>query len=666
MNSHHHPKGRFPSGLAGGLVLCIVAMLVTAGGVQAGSANFFLGMDITGLETELARYDQIVVSASTVDELDAIITIRNLNPEIRIFVLLDFMVGVSDDVNDLATDYAEGVKEEWKMISTTGDYINFWPGSFQVNFTDVCPEVDGVVARDYIAEFFVNRVQPYLDYYDGIYLDCAFESILWMTGHTGEIDLNVDGVGDYWRDDLNWVRDGWRDMLDSFHAEEPNLLLVGNGSNHLFDHLNGRMLEDFPNSSYGYLSGGLSLLETWRYTTNCDFSIVNSIAEPEERTARRAGWALAELTDQNVCYDHGPYHHNEMQWDELFDYDLGPALEDLHIEGSRVFHRSFEDGNFEDITYSPVEWEWCYAGEHMLWEPEDPLDGKWSLRLTIPTDGWQIAYLADLLPTASSSNVMLSFRYRIEDAAVEGVDLDCALRGHEGNGDEKVRFDQRTIFNGEEGHFMSKGSKAMEGRDDWYLYMTTTAPCTIVIDEIRITQLAGAYVEREFEAGILVHDLGLSGVVLTSFPDGYIPSSDPVFSDAWFEYEDTGIYVAYNGETVLMVDDPGGFMDEILGDDEAAAETAPRDILSASYPNPFNPQLSIPFALESSGFVKLEIFDVQGRRLTTLADEVFSAGKHELTWNGSDDRGHSLPSGIYFLRFATSRETDVQKLVLAR
>jgi hypothetical protein len=666
MISHLHPMRRHSSGLLGGVALGIVVLLVAAGGAQAGSSNFFLGTGITGLEVELARYDEIVISASTVEELDAILTIRELNPDIRIFVLLDFMVGISEGVNDLALDYAEGVEEEWKMVSTTGDYINFWPESFQVNFTDVCPEVEGRVARDYIADFFGERVLPYLDFYDGIYLDCCFESILWMSGHTGEIDLNCDGLADDSNDVLNWVRDGWRDMIDSFRAQEEALLLVGNGSNHLFEHLNGRMLEDFPNSSYGYLTGGLSLLETWRYTTNCDFSIVNSIAEPEDRTARRAGWALAELTDQNVCYDHGPYHHDELQWDPLFDFDLGDPREDMHIEGRRSFLRTFEGGNFDDTIYPPVEWEWCYAGDHTLWEPEDPLTGKWSLRLTVPTDGWQIVYLADLLPTTLNSHAMLSFRYRVEAGTVDGVKLDCSLRGHDGDGSEKIRFDQRTLFPGEEGHFISRGSQTMPARDDWYFYMTTTAPCTIVLDEIRITYMGGAYAEREFDGGFLVHDLGGSGIVLDNFPEGYVPSADPVFEGAWFDYENSGIFVANAGETIFMVQDPDGFADHVWGDDDGSAESNLRGMLGAAYPNPFNPKVTIPFALESSTSVKLDVFDVQGRRLATLADQVFTAGEHTIDWNGQDSRGQSLPSGIYFLRIATPLENEVQKLVMAR
>jgi len=666
MNSHHPNTRRRITGLAAGTILGIALTLVAAGGALATSANFFLGMDITGLEADLARYDQIVVSAGTVEELDAIALIRELNPEIRIFVLFDFMVAYPEGLNQLATDYAAGVKEDWRMQSTTGDYINFWPGSYQVNFTDVCPVIDGQVARDYISEFFGERILPYLGHYDGLYLDCCFENITWMTGHSGEIDLNMDGYGDETMDILNWVRDGWRDILDDFRLQRNDLLLVGNGSNHLFEHLNGRMLEDFPNSSYGYLTGGLSLLETWRYSTSCDFSIVNSIAEPEERTERRAGWALAALTDQKVCYDHGPYSHNEMQWDELFEVELGDPREDMHIEGFRRFHRSFEGGLFEDTVYSPVEWDLLYGGGHALFVADDPLEDKWSLRLTVPTEGWQVIYLADLLPNAYASPVMISFRYRVEEAGLDGVKFNCALRGHDGDGDEKVNFDQRILFPGEEGHFIANGSQSMQVRDDWYLYMTTTAPCVLVIDEIRITNQGGAYAERAFDNGILVHDLGHTGVVLDKFPDNYVPSSDAVFAGTWEYHEEFGISVLYPNETVVMVRDMDGFADGIAGDEDGGAEAAPREIFGAAYPNPFNPRVNIPFALERASDVRMEVFDVSGRSVALVADGTYSAGSHEIVWNAGDRKGRELPSGIYFIKLKTNEDIDVQKLVLAR
>jgi len=65
-------------------------------------------------------------------------------------------------------------------------------------------------------------------------------------------------------------------------------------------------------------------------------------------------------------------------------------------------------------------------------------------------------------------------------------------------------------------------------------------------------------------------------------------------------------------------------------------------------PNPFNPRTSIRFSLAANGPAKLNIFDVNGRRVKTLVNGVLKAGLHEMVWDGTDDAGHAVASGIYW------------------
>ena len=68
-------------------------------------------------------------------------------------------------------------------------------------------------------------------------------------------------------------------------------------------------------------------------------------------------------------------------------------------------------------------------------------------------------------------------------------------------------------------------------------------------------------------------------------------------------------------------------------------------ILYQNYPNPFNPSTNLEFRIASRGQVNLSVFDVLGRRIATLVDEVRPAGAYTLRWDAS-----SFPSGIYFCR----------------
>jgi subtilisin family serine protease len=72
--------------------------------------------------------------------------------------------------------------------------------------------------------------------------------------------------------------------------------------------------------------------------------------------------------------------------------------------------------------------------------------------------------------------------------------------------------------------------------------------------------------------------------------------------------------------------------------------------LHPAYPNPFNPSTIIAFDLPETQHVKLEIFDISGRKVRTLVDQTVNAGRHQVSWNGQNESGISVASGIYLYR----------------
>ena len=76
---------------------------------------------------------------------------------------------------------------------------------------------------------------------------------------------------------------------------------------------------------------------------------------------------------------------------------------------------------------------------------------------------------------------------------------------------------------------------------------------------------------------------------------------------------------------------------------------APGIAVAAEFPNPFNPATTIPFAV--GGYlpakVRLDIYDLLGQRIRTVVDDVLGAGPHLAHWDGRDDRGGEVASGIY-------------------
>ena len=85
-----------------------------------------------------------------------------------------------------------------------------------------------------------------------------------------------------------------------------------------------------------------------------------------------------------------------------------------------------------------------------------------------------------------------------------------------------------------------------------------------------------------------------------------------------------------------------------------------------NHPNPFNPETTIEFSLKESGYVILEIYDVKGHKLQTLINEIREAGYHSVIWNGKDNSGKPVASGIYFYRMRTDKYQKIRKMILLK
>jgi hypothetical protein len=88
--------------------------------------------------------------------------------------------------------------------------------------------------------------------------------------------------------------------------------------------------------------------------------------------------------------------------------------------------------------------------------------------------------------------------------------------------------------------------------------------------------------------------------------------------------------------------------------------------LHPARPNPFNPETTVSFDLARTGHARVEVFDCTGRRIRTLTDGSLAAGAYSRSWDGRDDTGRPVPSGVYYCRLSTGGTTNMQKLMLLR
>ncbi len=85
-----------------------------------------------------------------------------------------------------------------------------------------------------------------------------------------------------------------------------------------------------------------------------------------------------------------------------------------------------------------------------------------------------------------------------------------------------------------------------------------------------------------------------------------------------------------------------------------------------NYPNPFNPSTIIKVAIPVTQHVSLKVFNIHGELVSTITDDVMEAGYHQYTWNGTNNRGGKVASGIYFYQIITNGFNQAKKMMLLK
>ncbi len=132
-----------------------------------------------------------------------------------------------------------------------------------------------------------------------------------------------------------------------------------------------------------------------------------------------------------------------------------------------------------------------------------------------------------------------------------------------------------------------------------------------------------------------------------------------------YEFEDNARFEIANG----LVFDPSQLQNPAVVAGVLELQSTPREFaLHQNFPNPFNPDTTIKYDLAESADVTLQIYNVLGQVVRTLvASEAQNAGRYQIRWNGMDERGVPVSSGIYFYQIAADGKfSDVRKLMLLK
>ncbi len=203
----------------------------------------------------------------------------------------------------------------------------------------------------------------------------------------------------------------------------------------------------------------------------------------------------------------------------------------------------------------------------------------------------------------------------------------------------------------------------------WYVWIRDDVPPDPYTLEFYGSFVAASEDDTEWPPSVYTYvDMSGEGIVV------------PAGASMYFGYGNPGMggQIGFNGvETYSWLDDAWdmdgdfgrtavmqfkGSFGTVAVDDETPRTTA----LLGNHPNPFNPSTTISFSLPRDMSVSLEVYSLLGRRVSRLLQGRREAGTHQVVWDGADEQGRAVPSGIYLARMVTEDGVEVGKLVLAK
>jgi hypothetical protein len=119
--------------------------------------------------------------------------------------------------------------------------------------------------------------------------------------------------------------------------------------------------------------------------------------------------------------------------------------------------------------------------------------------------------------------------------------------------------------------------------------------------------------------------------------------------------------VGFDGPIYVFEPLPGEMPTSI----DRAEQPSPTEAeLQQNFPNPFNPSTTITFSMAQQGRVDLEVFDLLGRPVRSLVAGGVPVGSHSVVWDGSDEEGRRVSTGVYLYRFRTQGLEHTRKMML--
>jgi choice-of-anchor B domain-containing protein len=173
-----------------------------------------------------------------------------------------------------------------------------------------------------------------------------------------------------------------------------------------------------------------------------------------------------------------------------------------------------------------------------------------------------------------------------------------------------------------------------------------------------------AYISH-YESGLKVVDISNpNNITEVGYYDTYPQGETSNFNGAW------GTYPFFNSGKVLVSDIQTGLYVVYFGGAVTHIENNSKPLtaysLGENYPNPFNPTTTISYQISRQSQVRIEIYNMLGQKVRTLLNDRKEPGAYEAIWNGKNDSGAQLSSGVYLYRMVAGDFVQTRKMVLMK
>jgi len=280
---------------------------------------------------------------------------------------------------------------------------------------------------------------------------------------------------------------------------------------------------------------------------------------------------------------------------------------------------------------------------------------------------WLVVDLA-AAATRSTSQVMFYHRDFDDQLNLGGLGIELALGGHIHRDDGSLSgppYDLTTnnVCDGERAHRLIRVTGAtltprptLAAGASGQMFQVQYTPANDGTSDLVTTEIINNHGERFQNGQLRIHmPLPASGYEVTGGNLLQVDDSGPTA-------------ICYVGVDILPNSTTSVTVTRVITD-VPAGSALPGSIvvdLLPNFPNPFNPVTELRYQLSRTVHARLAVYDLQGNRVRLLVDQQVPAGEHQIRWDGQDQTGHAMPSGVYVVRLSAAGGVSAQKIVLAR